>query len=166
MTSIPFLLAEDTFHTTFEWGRIQSNADWILPIAACIVILLFVRAMYRRDAEELHPALGWFLTALRTATFFGLLVIFLQPHWRSEREVVRNSRVLLLVDTSLSMDMADGESSAPGKSTTRAAQVATALSNTDFLRRLRQVHDVTVAPFSEDLKMDRGRYLGKDRWER
>ena len=29
--------------TTFEWGRIQSNADWILPIAACLAILLFVR---------------------------------------------------------------------------------------------------------------------------
>ena len=27
--------------TTFEWGRIQSNADWILPIGVCIAILLF-----------------------------------------------------------------------------------------------------------------------------
>ena len=33
----------DGHRTTFEWGRIQSNADWILPIAVCIAILLFVR---------------------------------------------------------------------------------------------------------------------------
>ena len=32
-----------TIRTTFEWGRIQSNADWILPIGVCIAVLLFVR---------------------------------------------------------------------------------------------------------------------------
>ena len=37
------LLAADTIRTTFEWGRIQSNADWILPVGVCVAILLFVR---------------------------------------------------------------------------------------------------------------------------
>ena len=99
----------DAVRTTFEWGRIQSNADWILPVAVCIAILLFVRWLYRRDARELRPLWGWLLTALRTAAFLGLLVVFLQPHWRSEREEVRNSRVLLLADTSLSMGLTDAE---------------------------------------------------------
>jgi hypothetical protein len=98
--------------------------------------------------------LGWLLTALRTATFFGLLVLFLQPHWRSEREMVRNSRVLLLVDTSLSMGVADGDSSSAGAAGSRAQQVISALAKTDFLARLRQVHDVAVFPFSEDLSRD------------
>ena len=36
------LWAAETIHTTFEWGRIQSNADWILPVVVCVAILLFV----------------------------------------------------------------------------------------------------------------------------
>jgi hypothetical protein len=153
------LLAEGDLHTTFEWGRIQSNADWILPVVACVGILLFVRWIYRRDAVELPRLIGWFLTALRTAAFFGLLVLFLQPHWRTEREMVRNSRVLLLVDTSQSMGLADGVASTPA---TRADQVATALTKTDILDRLRGVHDVAVVPFGEELFTDRMVSLGKN----
>ena len=55
------LWAADAIRTTFEWGRIQSNADWILPIGVCIAILLFVRYMYRRDSVELRPVWGWLL---------------------------------------------------------------------------------------------------------
>ncbi len=155
------LLADDNFRTTFEWGRIQSNADWILPVVGCLAILLFVRYLYRRDAVELHPLLGWLLTALRTAVFFGLLILFLQPHWRSEREVVKNSRALLLVDTSLSMGLTDGESTSSPAAISRSRQIASALAETDFLARLRKVHDVVVIPFSEDLKQDRAITLGK-----
>ena len=44
---------EGALHSSFEWGRIQTNADWILPIAALLAAFVFVRAMYRRDAAEL-----------------------------------------------------------------------------------------------------------------
>lgn len=163
MTNIPLtLLAEDNFRTTFEWGRIQSNADWILPVVACVAILMFVRYLYRRDAVELHPLLGWLLTALRTTVFFGLLILFLQPHWRSEREVVKNSRALLLVDTSLSMGLTDGESTSSAAPVSRSRQITSALAETDFLARLRKVHDVVVIPFSEGLKQDRAITLGKN----
>jgi hypothetical protein len=70
------LLAAGVSRTTFEWGRIQSNSDWILPVGACVAIMLFVRYMYRRDAVELPAAIGWILTALRTAAFLGLLILF------------------------------------------------------------------------------------------
>jgi len=154
------LWAEAATRTTFEWGRIQSNADWILPIAVCMAILVFVRYWYRRDAVELRPAWGWLLTVLRTATFFGLLLLYLQPHWRSEREEVRNSRALLLVDTSLSMGLTDD--TAPGaENTSRSGQVATALQTSDFLARLRKVHDVTVLVFGDDLKHDDAVTLSK-----
>ncbi len=106
------LWAAETIHTTFEWGRIQSNADWILPVVVCVAVLLFVAYMYRRDAVELKPGWGWLLSVLRAATFFGLLLLYLQPHWRSEREEMRNSRVLLLADTSLSMGTVDGQGTA------------------------------------------------------
>jgi len=94
-------------HTSFEWGRIQSNADWIPPAIACILILLLVRYWYRKDSVELHPVAGWLLTLLRAAVFLGLLILYLQPQWRSQREETRNSRALLLIDTSQSMGIAD-----------------------------------------------------------
>jgi hypothetical protein len=154
MHALPPLWAEGTIRSTFEWGRIQSNADWVLPIGICIAVLLFVRYMYRRDSVELRPGWRWLLTALRTATIIGLLVLYLQPHWRTEREEVRNSRALLLVDTSLSMGTADGEGSASSAAVTRSQQLAKALKETDFLAQLRRTHDVAVIPFSEDLKRD------------
>lgn len=150
-------IADGASRTVFEWGRIQSNTDWILPISACVVLGLFVRAMYRRDAVELGPALGWLLTVLRSAVFLGLLILYLQPQWRSEREVIRNSRALVLVDTSSSMGIADGQPSSPSAASgvtvpaSRVGQVAAALGQSDFLDRLCRVHDVVVMRFDESV---------------
>ncbi len=152
--------AEGVVRTTFEWGRIQQNADWILPIGVCVGLMLFVRVMYHRDAVELHPLLGWFLSALRTATFLGLLILYLQPQWRTEQEKVINSKALILVDTSMSMGLADGESTTGGGKS-RIQQVATALEQTDLLKQLRKTHDVVVMQFSENLDRDRVHSFGK-----
>jgi hypothetical protein len=149
------LLAADTIRTTFELGRIQSNTDWIVPIGVFVAVLLFVWRMYRRDSVELRPVWKWLLTLLRVATFAGLLIFYLQPHWRSEREEVRNSRVLLLADTSLSMSTPDGDSLSPSAAATRSQQLIKALKDSDFLARLRKTHDVAIFPFAEDLKRDR-----------
>jgi len=155
------LIAAEAQRTVFEWGRIQSNTDWILPIAVCVVLLLAVRYLYVRDSQELHPVLGWLLTLLRSAVFLGLLVLYLQPQWRVEHEEVRNSRALLLVDTSLSMGLTDSDDPTAGGAETRAQQVIKTLSETDLLDQLRNTHDVTVFPFSEGLDRDRAVTLGK-----
>jgi len=148
-------IAQGLVRTTFEWGRIQSNADWVLPVGALLAIALFVRWMYRRDAIDWHPALGWFLAVLRTLVLLGLLVLYLQPQWRTERELVRNSQVVLLVDTSLSMGLSDTESATAGAAPSRAGQVAAALDDSDLLDTLRRTHDVTVLQFNEGLDRDR-----------
>ncbi len=150
MTSLAWLpIAEQADRLRFEWGRIQSNADWILPIVAFLAMATFVRWMYRRDAQELGLLWRWLLTGLRTAAILGLLVLYLEPRWRSEHEVVHPSRVVLLVDTSLSMGLADADlkSGTPGAS--RSQQVAASLVGTNFLQRLRTVHDVAVLKFDE-----------------
>ena len=99
---------------------------------------------------------------LRAAAFFGLLVLYLQPHWRSEREEVRNSRVLLLADTSLSMGTVDGQGRRrPAQSLSRSQQLVKALKETDFLAQLRKTHDVVVVPFSEDLQREQMKTLAK-----
>ncbi len=172
------LLAQGVSRSTFEWSRIQSNSDWILPVGVCLAIMLFVRYMYRRDAVELPVFLGWFLTALRSAAFLGLLIVFLQPHWRLEHEIVRNSKAVLLVDTSLSMGLGAGDleparipagkqdaehkPSAPTSSNnSRLHQVASMLGETDFLAQLRKKQDVSIYQFNDDLKTDRAVSLNK-----
>ena len=171
MIQINSLLVPDgASRTAFEWGRIQSNSDWIFPVAACVIIMLLVRYMYRRDAVELPPTVDWTLTAFRTAAFLGLLIVYLQPQWRLEREVVCNSRALLLVDTSLSMGLSDSDlglvsartfsatNALAGKQPvppSRVHQVASLLKETDLIVRLRKTHDVSVYQFNDDLKADR-----------
>ena len=145
------LFAEGAARTVFQWGRIESRADWLLPLGACVALGVLARYMIRLDTRELRPRVGWLLTALRTGTLFCLLVIFLQPQWRSEREVVRNSRVLLLVDTSSSMGLTDVDWPVAAGGVHRAQQVAGALDRTGFLHRLRQTHDVVVSRFDEDV---------------
>ena len=80
---LPLFAEAGAVRSRFEFGRIQENSDWILPIAAFVVIGLFIQAMYRRDAVELPRVMGWLLSALRTAAFLGLLILYLQPQWRS-----------------------------------------------------------------------------------
>jgi len=124
------LLAEMTGRLTFGWRRIETNSDWILPVAVCILWMVFVRWMYQRDARELRRGLGWLLTILRTAAIFALLLFYLQPQWRTEHEEEIDSRVLVLIDTSTSMDTADATSEAFSDVKTRAEAVAFALSAT------------------------------------
>ncbi len=165
MHGFPLLLAAATIHRTFEWGRIQSNADWILPIAVCLALMLFVQYMYRRDAIELPRPLGWFLAGLRMAVILGLLILYLDPHWRLERDITRNSRALVLIDTSLSMGLSDSESSpaasAKNARASRLGDVAAALKETDLLDQLRKTHDVSIFQFNDDLLIDRSITLPK-----
>jgi hypothetical protein len=145
------LAAEPVVRHRFEWGRIQSNSDWVLPIVVALAIVLFVRHVYRRDAEELPRVWGWLLTALRTLTFYGLLILYLQPQWRTEREETRDSRVLLVVDTSLSMRQTDHENG-QGSALSRSGQIARALANSDLLAQLRRTHEVVVYGFDQELR--------------
>jgi len=142
-------LAEQAGRMRFEWGRIQSNTDWILPIVAFLAIASFVRLMYRRDAVEWGRPWRWLLTVVRTAVMFGLLILYLQPQWRTEHEVVHPSRVVLMVDTSLSMGLADAETGQSTPQASRSRQVAASLVGTDVLRRLRATHNVAVLRFDE-----------------
>ncbi|MBN2294229.1 MAG: VWA domain-containing protein, partial [Pirellulales bacterium] len=147
-------LGEGLTRTAFEWGRIQSNTDWILPVAVMIMAALFVVRMYRRDGRELTRGVRIVLTVLRTCVFLALLVLFLQPQWRTEIERLVNSRVVLLVDTSLSMGMADvgveRDNSSGGARTTRAEFVANTLDDMGFIPHVQERHDLAVYRFDEN----------------
>ncbi len=152
-----FLLADalpdfegDFERSTFEWGRVQSPVDWLLPAAATLLILAYVYWLYRRDSVELPAALRVMLLGLRMAVIVGLLIVYLQPQWRNEVDQVQNSRVLLMPDTSLSMGLHDQDASAVPAEPSRAQQLAAACQEGDWLKRLRQKHDIVVVRFDRD----------------
>ncbi len=151
MTMVP-LLAQATSRTFFEWGRIQSNADWIAPIGAFVALLVFARFWYLRDAAELR---GWqrlLLTTLRAGCFAGLLWIYLEPQWRTERDVTTNSQAVVLVDTSLSMGLPDESFPSTGATPSRAERAIQALKTGRLINELRRTHDVSVLRFDQELQ--------------
>jgi hypothetical protein len=164
MQCLPLLFAEATTRRTFEWGRIQTNADWVLPVGVCLALMLFVHYMYRRDAVELPRPLGYFLAILRMAVILGLLILYLDPHWRLDRDITRNSRALVLVDTSLSMGLSASDNSAAASKdalASRIGQVSATFKETDLLDQLRKTHDVSIYQFNDDLLTDRSLTLPK-----
>ncbi|HQU42743.1 MAG: hypothetical protein B7Z73_02915, partial [Planctomycetia bacterium 21-64-5] len=136
--------------SSFEWGRVQSPADWLLPIAATLLVLLYVGWLYRRDSAELPLPLRALLVTLRIAAFVTLLVVYLQPQWRNEIDQVQNSRVVLLADTSLSMGLHDQEASAVPAEPSRAQRLTDAFRDGGWLRKLRGRHDVILVRFDQD----------------
>lgn len=147
MSSFLPLLAQAT-RETFAWKRIQSNSDWIVPVAACVAILLFVRWMYRRDGRELGLVTRWLLTLLRCTVFLAVGILYLGPQWRAEREIVHPSRAIVMVDTSLSMAIQDSDKNR-SESPSRMRQVCDALEHDNFLDELRATHEVVVLRFDE-----------------
>ncbi len=152
------LAAEGSVHTRFEWGRIHALSEWMTPAAAwtlvftaTVGILLWVVLVYVRDVRELHPLSATVLVALRVTALLGLLVLFLQPQWRTQREVVHPSRAVVLVDSSLSMGLTDRASTPSARRGNRAQQAAEALNEHGFVRQLRKTHDVFVFRFDESL---------------
>ncbi|HEY2759174.1 MAG TPA: hypothetical protein VGI75_00485, partial [Pirellulales bacterium] len=137
--------------TRYEFSRVQSFTEWWqmpLLMAVCALVLVFVAYMYRRDSVELKPGFGVLLALLRLAAFAGVLLMFLDVQRHTETKVVRNSRVVLLADTSLSMSRADAQQALPGSSNSaenasgsggslrRIDQVAGALGDEKFINAL------------------------------
>ena len=91
------------------------------------------------------------LTTLRIGALVGLLFFLLNLEKRSEQQITRNSRVAVLVDTSLSMGLRDtGDDAAT--SVSRIEEVSDFLAQTDFVSKFRDRHDVVAYEFSEDAK--------------
>jgi hypothetical protein len=146
--------------TRTEWRNAQSNTDLIIPGLLFLAALAFTVYMYRRDAAELHPLWAVLLTLLRTATFAALLVLYFYPQERNDEDKTYNSRVLLLVDTSRSMNLGNTGDAPPGKDR-RIERVVELFQSGGFLAKLRNTHDVTVIPFDDELRRDRAVTLPK-----
>jgi hypothetical protein len=166
------LAQETTSRTTYDFERWQSFTErWhvLALLVVCAAVLVFVVSLYRRDSVELGRGWGWVLLTLRVLALLGVLAYFLELEKRTERAAVRNSRVMVLVDTSLSMGLRDttGAGAAPPAANAtsseqpntvsipaapnRLEQVAAVLDRDGFIRRLREIHDVQLVRFDSEM---------------
>ena len=148
------LIAEVATRTTYGLARLQAYTErWhmLLLVLICLAVSAFVVTMYRRDSVELRPLKSWLLVALRLLAFAGVLFYYLDLEKRTERKVTRNSRVLVALDTSLSMGLRDADSSSVPSGPTRLAQAISVLDGQGLLRALRARHDVVLARFDADV---------------
>jgi hypothetical protein len=136
--------AVGTVTERFEFGRLAQMTPllWLALAAASVLLIALVVWFYLRDCVELGGAIATTLILLRMGAFLGLLWIFLLPQHRIERPVTINSRLLLTVDTSLSMATVD-----EGSSRRRIDEVVQALQESPLIAELRKKHDIEVVRF-------------------
>lgn len=145
------LLAQST-GIYYQLARLRSLSEWwhwLALAAVCLAVAAYVALMYRRDSVELPRGLAVLLFLLRLLAFAGILFFFFGLEKRAERILVKNSRVLLLLDTSQSMALRDSDASTASAGPSRMDQVVAELSQGKLLESLRQKHDVIAYRFDE-----------------
>ena len=135
-----------TFYQASRLGAMDQWWHWLLLIGVMIAIILFVTSLYRRDGVELKRPTRWTLRLLRIAAFVGILIFFLKIEKRTEQKLVKNSRAIVLIDTSQSMGLADEDQS--GRDASRIEQVAKTLGG-GLIEEIQQQHDVVVYGFDQ-----------------
>jgi len=139
-------------NTAFEFGRIQTPRDWTTPLLCLAAMILFIFWRYRREGEELKPIIRRSLALIRTLAFVVILIIYLQPQWRSRVATTTPSRVIILIDSSASMGVKDGTPEVGRNApTSRAEQAARLLASTGVIDALREDHEILIATFDEEL---------------
>ncbi|OYP28869.1 hypothetical protein [Rhodopirellula sp. MGV] len=133
----------------FEFARAASINGWwiwaIVFVGFALIVAGCVR-FYRRDTVELSKPVRWTLVFLRLVTIVGLIFFFFDLQRRTQREIVRPSEVVVLVDTSQSMSLAESER--PG-SDSRIASVTKLLDEGKLSEKLGDEHRVSVYGFGE-----------------
>lgn len=141
----------------YQLARIQSLTEWwhwLVLGLLCLLIGGYVIFMYLKDSVELPTAFAMVLILLRVLAFAGILFFFFNLEKRTERKLVKNSRAVVMVDTSQSMALRDAlpsSNDSPGDSSgqSRIEQVIAELEKGQFVESLRQKHDVVVYRFDQ-----------------
>jgi hypothetical protein len=140
----------------YEIGRLHDYDDLRLPVTliavATAAILMLVWYLYRRDTRELSRGVGLVLAGLRFVALAGLFVYFLGIERRTTREVIHNSQVAVLIDSSQSMALTDSLGGDAASLKSRTDEVVAALEDLPLVAELREHHDVNFARFDQDVK--------------
>jgi len=137
----------------------QGWLEWLLYGGGFAVALGVIVYFYILDTRFLSWFWRTWLTGLRLAVLAALVVIALNPHDRTTKTLTQRSRVILLVDTSLSMndrkELPESSSSPADSNTvpeTRAKAVTEFLGKSPFIEQLRIIHDVSIYTFDSELE--------------
>ncbi len=138
---------------SYRWPQLEQMDQWwhwTLLAICTLAVVTFVWRLYRRDASELPKPVGWALLLLRIAALTGLLVHFFHLEKRVEQRVVRESRVAVLVDTSLSMSLPADSPLSTGRAQPAQSRIDEArwwIAQSGALDSLARDHQVTVYRF-------------------
>ena len=113
------LAAEETIRE-IEWSLPESGWGWAVMVLGTVLLLSFVVACYLRDTRDMSRLWTSWLLLLRLALIVGLLLVFVNPRERESERTFRASRVVLLVDTSLSMSFPEKKPGTSGGPTSGA----------------------------------------------
>lgn len=144
------LFAADAGGVYYQLARQESFSEWwhwLLLATAIVAMVTYVVWMYRKDSVELTTGLAILLGGLRLCALLGILLFFLQLEKRTQKTLVKNSRALVLVDTSQSMGLRDADSTSVPAMPSRVDQLVHELKSGKLLDDLRKQHDVVVYRF-------------------
>ena len=140
-----------TFHELQPVIPLVEAWHWLLLV---VIVSLFIGGsiwLYRRDTRTLARPTAFLLTLLRVFAI-GMVVLFmLGLERRTESRSIKDSRVAVLVDTSLSMALTDkDEVGSESSGVNRFDQILDWLKKQDPISRLQQNHEVAVWKFDSD----------------
>jgi hypothetical protein len=120
---------------------------WLLALLLLGCLIGWIAWLYRRDTLKLDRALAWALGAMRLCVVIALVIYFLGPEKRTESRLIKDSRVAVLVDTSLSMGLRDELETGPAE--TRTEEVVRWIESQSPIQRMREKHEVSVYRFDD-----------------
>jgi len=138
----------------YELRRLAQFDDprivWTVIGVALLLLVCFVGWFYHRERDALRGPIRWLLASLRVIALAALALFFLGPEKRIDQQIVTDSQVVVLVDTSQSMSVKDENTPEQGK-ITRSEAVRQLLTDSPLLASLQTQHDVVLALFGEKL---------------
>lgn len=139
----------------WELSRLAQFDDprtfWAVLGALGLVTLFYVVWLYRRESVSLSRTAAIVFPLLRLVAWLGAALYFLGLEKRIDQEVVRDSQVAVLVDTSQSMSVKDVQLDSDS-SQSRSAAIAAALQESSLLNQLRKNNDVEVLTFDRQMR--------------
>ena len=137
-----------TYHDFARLARMTEWWHWMTFVLICGTVIVYVAWIYARDGVELRRGVAASLLLLRILAFGAILITFLGLEKRGETQITKPSRVVVLIDTSQSMGIHNGPTTAIAK-TSRLEQVAAGLTQNKFISELRQKHHIVAYRFDQ-----------------
>jgi len=146
----------------YELGRLAKFDDprvlWAVVGTTFVLLASFVTWFYYRERDTLRGPWRVLLASLRIVALAALVLYFLNLEKRIDQQIVTESQVVVLVDTSLSMSVEDA-TSPQQTNISRSEAVGQLLVESPLLATLQQEHNVVLAVFDKQLTR-------VTRWER